>query len=325
MKMQIKSLLMSAAIVATGFTFTAQAQQKAPANILVSIHNLEATRFWVSINDQHANPWDTQSGKAMTWKFQDVQKDLVRAGSDSITNPYQGDTSVDTALPILAIRKLNLTAPADVNPNDFYAGWSGGKVRLTVPVKGSAFHSKAEADAFVATQFGAGWQMAEFHDTSSGGGWSWWAYYSGNPLSFVANKSNRFWVSINDQNANGWNTTTGLAMTWKVQDVNNNLVRVGSDTLTNPYNGDTSVDTYLPILCIRKKNLPAPEGVDPKDFYAGWSGGEVRLTMPVKVSGFKSKQEADDFVAHVFGIEWQMAEFHDTSLGGWSWWAYNGY
>jgi hypothetical protein len=45
------------------------------------------------------------------------------------------------------------------------------------------------------TFFGAGWRMAEFHDS-----WGWGFSAYGNVRS-----DTRFWVYINDQQANCWN------------------------------------------------------------------------------------------------------------------------
>jgi hypothetical protein len=132
----------------------------------------------------------------------------------------------------------------------------------------------------------------------------------------------RFWTWINDQSANPWDSHTGKAMTWTLLDVHDNICRVGSDKRTNPYEGDTDLEAELPILCIRKQNLPVPNGVDPQDFYAGWSGGEIRLTPPIKGTSLKSLEVTNQFISQQFGPEWKMAEFHDTSKGGWSWWAY---
>lgn len=134
--------------------------------------------------------------------------------------------------------------------------------------------------------------------------------------------SQRFWVWINDQNANPWNTTTGKAMTWRIREVRNKLCLLGSDKKTNPYEGDTSVEESLPILCLQKQKLPAPEGVDPEDFYAGWSGGRVRLSKPVKGCDLTSLEAANKLIEAEHGQGWGMAEFHDTSKGGWAWWAY---
>lgn len=137
---------------------------------------LPTQRFWVRINDQRANPWDSEGKKGMTWKLRDVREKVCLVGSDNATNAYQGDTPVDEALPVLCIRRANLAVPEGVDANNFYGGWSGGTIRLTRPVKGSSLTSLQAAEKFVEKEFGDGWKMAEFHDTSVGG-WAWWAYW----------------------------------------------------------------------------------------------------------------------------------------------------
>jgi hypothetical protein len=145
--------------------------------------NLPTQRFWVWINDQPANPWDTRTGKAMTWKLRDVKGQVCLVGSDETTNAYVGDTALQESLPILCILRTRLKAPKGVNPDDFYAGWSGGEVRLTRPVPGVELTSRKIADALAEQEFGEGWRMAEFHDTSLGG-WAWWAYWTPAPVEY---------------------------------------------------------------------------------------------------------------------------------------------
>lgn len=109
-------------------------------------------------------------------------------------NAYQGDTSCATALPILC-----LYADGAPNPGvatNFSNGWARGFVHLTAPVPGVALGSLANANALCAARFGPNYRMAEFHDGA--GGWGWQAY--GN-----VDAATRFWVHINDQNANCWN------------------------------------------------------------------------------------------------------------------------
>ena len=48
----------------------------------------------------------------------------------------------------------------------------------------------------------------------------------------------------------------------------------------NPYQGDTSCRIVLPVLCIKKSNLPLPAGVQ-NGFYQGWTGGTLAGTRPV--------------------------------------------
>jgi hypothetical protein len=150
-------------------------------------------RMWVAINDQPANPWDTITGQAMTWTMTAHQfgADVVDVTSDAKTNPYVGDTAIGTSLPVLCLRRDGRPVPPGITPT-FGNGWAQGEVRLTSPVPATALTSRARADALCASQFGAGWRMAEFHD--AGGGWGYWA----------SGDIGRMWVAIDDQLANPW-------------------------------------------------------------------------------------------------------------------------
>jgi len=52
-----------------------------------------------------------------------------------------------------------------------------------------------EANQFCEAKFGTGWRVAEFHDA-----WAWNMKAYGN----VGTNVDRFWVDINDQDANCW-------------------------------------------------------------------------------------------------------------------------
>jgi hypothetical protein len=145
--------------------------------------NLPTQRFWVRINDQPANPWNTKTGKAMTWKLRDVKKNVCLVGSDDATNAYEGDTALKESLPLLCIKRSGHKAPKGLDPDNFYAGWSGGEIRLSKPVPGRELTSLEIADALAVQEFGEGWRMAEFHDTSLGG-WAWWAYWTAAPAEY---------------------------------------------------------------------------------------------------------------------------------------------
>ncbi|MFK3982336.1 RICIN domain-containing protein [Micromonospora sp. NPDC050397] len=131
----------------------------------------------------------------MTWaNLEQRTADLVHVGSNAITNPYLGDAPSTVSVPILCLRRDGRPAPAGVPVAGMHT-WAYGEVKLTPSVRGSELTSLARADQICATNFGAGWRMAEFHD---GGGWSFWA--NGNlPV------GGRFWVAINDSPANPWN------------------------------------------------------------------------------------------------------------------------
>ncbi|MEV7084433.1 hypothetical protein AB0O07_00785 [Streptomyces sp. NPDC093085] len=140
----------------------------------------------------------------MTWTVAAKGTDgTVRVGSDTRTDPYQGDTPASAVLPVLCLRVTGAAVPGSVTP-DFYAGWSRGTVAATPPVSGTALTGRAVADNLCVQYYGAGWRMAEFHDGRYGpgldapGGWSFWAY------GYVP-EGTRLWTAIDDQSANPWN------------------------------------------------------------------------------------------------------------------------
>ena len=140
---------------------------------------------------------------------------------------YRGDTACATPLPLLCLnvdgspRPPGLHAPAVAGamPDDFYAGWAGGKVASTAPMPGAMLKSRAAADATCKAAFGEGWRLAEFHDggrdkapitftvqdpgrpgtrtvTATGG----WGFHAAGDVV----RTSRFWVAIDDQPANCW-------------------------------------------------------------------------------------------------------------------------
>ena len=109
-------------------------------------------------------------------------------------NPYEGDTFCNKKRPVLCIFKSKLlTMPKGYN-GDQYNEWSGGKVALTNPVRGTQLKSLESANKLCSDYYGKNWRMASFHD-----GWGWGFLAKGN-----IKTSNRFWIYINDQNANCW-------------------------------------------------------------------------------------------------------------------------
>jgi hypothetical protein len=131
----------------------------------------------------------------------------------------------------------------------------------------------------------------------------------------------RFWVYINDQPANPWNSAK-KGMTWTLLDVKGKAALVGADARTDAYRGDASIDEVLPILCVRKRNLLAPEGLDGKDYYSRWSGGEIRLTRAVAGKDLTSLEVANSIVKAQFGEGWEIGEHHGPGGGGWHWWGF---
>jgi len=113
-------------------------------------------------------------------------------------NPYDGDTSCRVVLPIACFRSSGAAAPQGLEQN-FYKGWTHGQLGATEPVMGAILKSEPAASARCEAELGAGWRMAEFHD--GGGGWG---------LQGERRKGlrplTRYWVYINDQRGNCWDS-----------------------------------------------------------------------------------------------------------------------
>ncbi len=116
-------------------------------------------------------------------------------------------------------------------------------------------------------------------------------------------------------------------MTWTVVGQQNGYVHVGRDAQTNAYSGDTTIDQYLPILCVLVDGRTAPSGIT-FDSYNGWARGAVRATAAVRGALLTSQQQGNAICAEAFGTGWRLAEFHDGRYGagfsassGWSYWA----
>ncbi|GAA2315867.1 flagellar hook-length control protein [Streptomyces violaceusniger] len=118
-------------------------------------------------------------------------------------------------------------------------------------------------------------------------------------------------------------------MTWTVlAKGTDGTIRVGADSATDAYNGDTAATATLPVLCLRVTGSAVPSGITP-DFYAGWSRGTVAAAPPVQGKSLTSRAAADAICARYYGADWREAEFHDgryganlEASGGWSFWAH---
>jgi hypothetical protein len=163
--------------------------------------------------------------RGMTWTQYYVMQGGEPVPYDSCNQPrvgcndcdgYQGDTLCTEERPILCLLEDGSENACEATePAIFNDGWAGGTIALTTNIRGIELTSQAVADTICADTFGPGYRMAEFHD--GGGGWSYRANGSldgfntsstpssthprfGNP-----NQGGRFWVWINDQQANCWN------------------------------------------------------------------------------------------------------------------------
>jgi hypothetical protein len=122
-----------------------------------------------------------------------------RDGAPQACDPYTGDWHVLRKLPLLCVKKTGAAAPAGWVPN--LRPFVGGEVALTQPVYGVQLLGVVPGNALCASEFGAGWTMAAFHD---GGGWGFFG------LGKLATNT-RYWVRIRDQSSNPWCATlTGL-------------------------------------------------------------------------------------------------------------------
>jgi len=113
-------------------------------------------------------------------------------------NPYKGDTSCRTVLPVLCISEASASEPPGVKSH-FYQGWTGATLAATQPVMGAVLDSLGTASARCSKELGPGWRMAEFHDGK--GGWGLQGK-AGSGLGAQA----RCWVHINDQRGNCWDS-----------------------------------------------------------------------------------------------------------------------
>ncbi|MEU8869645.1 hypothetical protein AB0D24_00555 [Streptomyces javensis] len=136
-------------------------------------------------------------------------------------------------------------------------------------------------------------------------------------------------LSLNAAPAQADSSAIASGMTWTVlAKGTDGTIRVGADSATDAYNGDTAATATLPLLCLRVNGSAVPSGITP-DFYAGWARGTVAATPPVLGKSLTSRAAADAICARYYGADWREAEFHDgryganlEASGGWSFWAY---
>lgn len=156
----------------------------------------------------------TATKTAMTWVINDKVnvngQNYVQARYDSKTNPYSGDTALDQTLSLLCIRKspeLTINPIPKIAKSTAYTNsWSGGEVFAIPEVLGSSLLSEEDADSKCQTEGQkryslSGFRMAEFHDGIEPSGFGFYAKSNDPNLN---NPNVRYWVKINDQNANPW-------------------------------------------------------------------------------------------------------------------------
>ena len=156
-------------------------------------------------------------------------KDYILVGADSVSNPYNGDTSTADANSLLCIYALGLPKPAGLPAAVTTPGgalknsWSGGKVFLVPHVTGTSITSPAVGDNLCAT-WGEqtfhthGARMAEHHDGARSEGWAGWGFWAEKltPSQGPQSYDGRLWVKINGQSSNPWDNGGGVrhALTW---------------------------------------------------------------------------------------------------------------
>lgn len=142
-------------------------------------------------------PQQRANCRGYTWSSHKTEGELVHVGADpQVSEGYRGDTDCSVPLPILCVSPQGLPSPAGLEL-DYYHGWVGGSLALSAPVQGFELTSRSRADQLCAESLGAGYRMAEHHD--GGGGWGYAGYGA-------IETGQRFWVAINDQRANPWDS-----------------------------------------------------------------------------------------------------------------------
>lgn len=129
------------------------------------------------------------------------------------------------------------------------------------------------------------------------------------------------------------------ALTWKMAGTplvlgGKTYVLFDNDSVSNPSIGDTSINEYRSLLCIKKTNASAPVGLPPPSITPGgstrgsWSGGTVLVIPNIQGKQLTSLTVANKICNQVGKIVrgvpgYRMAEFHDGTgfFAGWSFWA----
>jgi hypothetical protein len=235
--------------------------------------------------------------EGMTWgvaSHDDSDLDISRVHCygqpGSPCDPYHGDTSCFTPLPVLCVNVDGRPRPSYSIPvcgsscsmnDEFYNGWIEGSVALTAPVQGNAFATLADVNSYCEAQLGPSYRAAEFHDgrwvygmdennfygstwpanTSAGG----WGFYAPGQLA----DASRFWVDINDQNANCWSRTA--ATTWSLSVNSSGASDVAITSSPSAYSGTTNYSKPN-IADGSIITLTAPAAGSASTSFSSWSG-----------------------------------------------------
>ena len=276
---------------------------------------------------------NSTSCKGMSWVLYRNVDGVVQVGADAKTNPYRGDTHCSESLPLLCLKRDGSTPPPSSSGYNYSRGWAAGEAKITAPLSGEKLSSLPEANRACTEVFGSGWRMAEFHDGDNGnGGWRFWAY-GGLPL------RTRFWVYIDDQFANPWNSYQPRAgspsvgsgsilrepaqnpaykpgayltreegvraggcrgTTWTLLKQDEGVSLVGGDSRTNPYRGDASCQQQHPVLCIKVDGFGPPPNRGGNLYSVNWSGAQIKATSPVGGGQLNSRAKAAQLCSSTF-------------------------
>ncbi len=110
--------------------------------------------------------------------------------------------------------------------------------------------------------------------------------------------------------------------TWVLKGSSGELSFVGNGAHSNGYQGDTSCEESLPVLCVKKMGLRVNSAIA-LNAYNGWLGGEMKLSAPIQGLRLFSRSVADAVCENEFGDGYRMGEHHDGE--GAVGWGFTGY
>ena len=237
--------------------------------------------------------------KGMTFVVLEQHSRVTRVGADRKTNPYRGDANCNELHSLLCINQDYRGAPGQ----QFLDGWSGSIVEATVPIPGTRLRSQEIADNICKNTFGHQYRMAEFHEGNAGAltgeysGWDFWAYGA-------LELGQRFWVRINDQAANPWDSVQHpdpiKLNTWvpQVLWLGGDNAFVGAGTHMMPDEGQRVVRTEcmgMTMVINRQMNGLVQVGADRiTNPYRGDTSCDKRLpVLCIRVDGYPPPPSSD--------------------------------